>query len=59
MFIKSKKDAFDRTQKSKVLIKQVRIKSIFQAATGNRSISNTSTEKIAAYRCPKTEVRDS
>ena len=42
-----------------LLIKQVRINSIFQAVICNRSISNTSTEKIVVYRCSKTEVRDS
>ena len=53
-----KRDAIDRTQKSEVLIKQVRINSIFQAVICNRSISNTSTENIVVYICSKTEVRD-
>ena len=55
----SRKDAIDRTQKSEVLIKQVRINSFFQALICNRSRSNTSSEKIVVYRCSKTEVRDS
>ena len=56
---KSKKDAIDRTQKNEVLMKQVKINSIyFQAVIPNRSISNTSTEKIVVYRCSKTEILD-
>ena len=41
-----KKDAIDRTQKSEVLIKQVKINSIFQAVICNRSIWSTSAENI-------------
>ena len=55
---KSKKDATDRAQKSEMLIKQVRINSIFQAVICNRCISNTSTE-IVSHRCCETKVRDS